>query len=133
MPVDVFRASRWTRENLFFPTEIEVNDTFVVRRKRGVFRKNEISMHLKRVSSVRIETGVLWSDILIESSGGTDAIRSHGHRKEDALRIKQIIADAQQEHLGSAGDTRPCPFCAEAIKIAAKVCRFCNRDVPATG
>lgn len=28
-------------------------------------------------------------------------------------------------------DTRACPFCAEEIKIAAKVCKHCNRDVPA--
>lgn len=27
-------------------------------------------------------------------------------------------------------DTRPCPHCAEEIKRAATVCRFCNRDVP---
>jgi uncharacterized membrane protein len=26
-------------------------------------------------------------------------------------------------------DTRDCPYCAETIKAAAKVCRFCNRDV----
>lgn len=28
-----------------------------------------------------------------------------------------------------AGDARPCPYCAETIKRAAKVCRYCNRDV----
>lgn len=27
------------------------------------------------------------------------------------------------------GDTRICPHCAETIKAAAKVCRFCTRDV----
>jgi|YNPNPStandDraft_1061719.scaffolds.fasta_scaffold158014_2 hypothetical protein len=27
-------------------------------------------------------------------------------------------------------DLRACPFCAEHIKKAATVCRFCNRDVP---
>lgn len=26
-------------------------------------------------------------------------------------------------------DTRPCPFCAEDIKQAASVCRYCLRDV----
>src|SRR5882724_10923546 len=25
-------------------------------------------------------------------------------------------------------DDRPCPFCAETIKKAAKICRFCNRE-----
>ena len=45
---------------------------------------------------MRIETGVLWSDILIESSGGSDPISSHGHRKADALRIKELIERAQE-------------------------------------
>jgi zinc ribbon protein len=26
---------------------------------------------------------------------------------------------------------RPCPHCAELIKIQARVCRYCGRDVPA--
>lgn len=30
-------------------------------------------------------------------------------------------------------DRRPCPFCAEDIKVAATVCRFCGRDLPAPG
>lgn len=31
----------------------------------------------------------------------------------------------------SVSDTRDCPYCAETIKKAAIVCRFCGRDVPA--
>jgi len=27
--------------------------------------------------------------------------------------------------------SRPCPFCAESIKVEARVCRFCQRDIPA--
>lgn len=27
-------------------------------------------------------------------------------------------------------ETRTCPFCAETIRRAAKVCRFCNRELP---
>jgi hypothetical protein len=129
----MFVASRWTRENHLFPTVVEVTDTAVVRRKRGWFTRNEMSIHLQRVASVRIETGFFWSDILIESSGGTDPIASHGHRKADARRIKELIEAAQREHLPAApgdGPTKQCPFCAETIKQAAKVCRFCGRELP---
>jgi hypothetical protein len=134
MPVERFAASRWTRGNLLFPTIIEVTDTAVVRRKRSWFTKNEMSIHLQRVASVHVETGLFWSDILIESTGGTDPIASHGHRKADAQRIKDLIEAAQTEHLPAltdAGPTKVCPFCAEAIKAAAKVCRFCGREMPA--
>ncbi len=133
---EIFAASRWTGGNLMFPTVIEVTGTAIIRRKRSWFSRNEVSIHLQRVASVRIQTGILWSDILVESTGGTDAITSHGHRKRDALRIKALIEAAQTEHLrapgqgGDEGATRTCPFCAERVKPAATVCRFCGKDLP---
>ena len=99
MPVERFKASRWTKGNHLFPTIIEVTDTAVVRRKRTWFTRNEMSIHLQRVASVHIETGLLWSDILIESTGGSDAISSHGHVKAHAVRIKNLIETAQTQHL----------------------------------
>jgi hypothetical protein len=137
MPVERFAASRWTRGNFLFPTVIEVTDTAVVRRKRSWFSTNEMSIHLQRVASVHVETGLFWSDILIESTGGTDPISSHGHRKADARRIKELIEAAQTQHLPAQGEedkgaTKSCPFCAETIKQAARVCRFCGRELPVT-
>ena len=95
MPTEVFHASRWTRGNLLFPTIIEVTDKAVTRRKRSWFSQDEMSMAITKVASVHIKTGMVWSDILIESSGGTDPMASHGHRKADAQRIKQLVEDVQ--------------------------------------
>ncbi len=95
MATETFQASRWTQGNHLFATIIEVTEAAVVRRKRSWFTVNEISIHLSKVASVRIDTGLLWSDILVESTGGSDPLTSHGHRKADARRIKELIEAAQ--------------------------------------
>jgi hypothetical protein len=95
MGSEIFRSSRWTRGNFLFPTVIEVTDQAVVRHKRSWFSKDEISISISKVASVHIKTGIIWSDILIESSGGSDPLNSHGHRKADARRIRELIESAQ--------------------------------------
>jgi hypothetical protein len=96
---ETFHTSRWTKGNHLFSTVIEVTDTAVVRRKRSWFTVNEISIHLSKVASVRIDTGLFWADILIESTGGSDPLTSHGHRKADARRIKELIEAAQSRQM----------------------------------
>jgi hypothetical protein len=94
-PGDVFTASRWTRGNLIFPTRIIVNEQHVSRVKPRFFGSNEESIGIAQVASVHIATGMIWSDIVIESAGGTDPITSHGHRKRDAQRIRELIEGYQ--------------------------------------
>jgi hypothetical protein len=95
MATEFFEASRWTRGNFLFPTVIEVTDKAVVRHKRSWFSKDEISISITKVASVHIKTGIIWADILIESSGGSDPLASHGHRKVDARRIRELVESAQ--------------------------------------
>jgi hypothetical protein len=95
MPIEVFRASRWTKGNFLFPTVIEVSEKAVTRRKRSWFSQDEMSITISKVASVHIKTGMMWSNILIESSGGSDPMASHGHSKADAQRIKELVESAQ--------------------------------------
>lgn len=95
--MEIFQASRWTRGNVLFPTIIEVTDRAVIRRKRHWFTLDEMSISIFKVASVHIRTGLVWSEILIESSGGADPIRSHGHAKADAQRIKELIEGYQAQ------------------------------------
>ena len=92
---ETFTASRWTRGNLWFPTRIVVGPLRVSRVKRRLLGSNEESISISQVASVKISTGIFWSDIRIESTGGTDPILSHGHRKADALRIRDLVEGFQ--------------------------------------
>ena len=78
-----------------FPTVIEVTDRAVIRHKRSWLTRDEISISITKIASVHIKTGIVWSDILIESSGGSDPLASHGHKKADARRIRELIEEAQ--------------------------------------
>ena len=93
----VFKASRWTGGNLFFPVRIEITPEHVIRIKPHLIGSDEESIAVAKVASVRIRTGILWSEIRIDSSGGTDPIVSHGHRNKDAQRIREIIEGLQQQ------------------------------------
>lgn len=138
MQTEVFVASRLTRGNLLFPTRILVSDRSVMRSKRSWLTKSEESIHIGNIGNVHIQTGMVWSNIRIESTGGSDPIESHGHTKHGARRIKYLIethqAELASQRAGGAeeaeGETKVCPHCAEHIKRAAKVCRYCGRDVP---
>jgi hypothetical protein len=92
---ETFTASRWTRGNHIFPTRIVVNPLHVIRVKPRMFGKTEESIAVSQVASVEIKTGVIWSEIRIDSTGGAEPITSHGHSKKDAVRIRELIETFQ--------------------------------------
>jgi len=94
-PAEIFTASRWTKGNFFFPTKLVVSPQRVARVKSRLFGSNEESIPMSKVASVHINTGVFWSEIIVESTGGTDPITSRGHRKKDARRIRDLIETYQ--------------------------------------
>jgi hypothetical protein len=102
-PGDVFRASRLSGGNRVFPTQVLITSTSVVHYTPQWVGKQEKTIHMAHVSSVNIDTGLLFSDILIETSGGHHPIGCHGHRKGDAVRIKALIDRYQTEYYRAGG------------------------------
>ena len=96
-PAESFSASRWTQGNFFFPTRLIVSPQRVSRVKGRLFGSNEESIAISKIASVHINTGMIWSEIIIESTGGADPITSHGHRKTDARRIRDLIEQYQAQ------------------------------------
>jgi hypothetical protein len=96
-PAETFTASRWTQGNFFFPTKLVISPQRVSRVKSRMFGSNEESIAMSKIASVHINTGPVWSEIVIESMGGADPITSHGHRKKDAQRIRDLIETYQAQ------------------------------------
>jgi hypothetical protein len=111
-PGAVFRASRLSSGNRLLPTQVLITPRSVVQFTPGWIGKQEESIHMAHIASVKIQTGVLLSDVLIETSGGASPIRCHGHRKSDAIEIKRLIEHHQDEyyrggHRGAASPADP--------------------------
>ena len=94
----VFRASRLSSGNRLFPTQVLITPTSVVQYTPRWIGKQEESIHMAHVASVKIDTKLLLSDVLIETSGGASPIRCHGHRKRDAVKMKSLIEKYQSDY-----------------------------------
>src|SRR5262245_65124974 len=91
----VFRASRWSRGNRLFPTQVAITPTNVVHYTPEWIGRREQSIHLAHVASVEIDTNLFFSNVVIETSGGSEPVRCHGHRKRDAIEMKKLINEFQ--------------------------------------
>jgi hypothetical protein len=101
---DVFRASRLSAGNHLFPTQVLISPVSVVQYTPRWLGRREETIHMAHVASVKIETGLLLSNVVIETSGGTDPVRCHGHRKHDAARIKALIEQYQTDYYRKSKD-----------------------------
>jgi hypothetical protein len=95
---NVFKASRLSSGNRLFPTQVLITPTSVVHYTPQWFGRLEHAMHMAHVASVRIDTNLLFSDVFVETTGGVSPIRCHGHRKADAVRMKELIEQYQSDY-----------------------------------
>ena len=68
---DVFQASRLSRSNRVFPTQVLITPTSVVQFKPRLIGKQEESIHLAQDLVGEVETRLFLSDVSIETSGGS--------------------------------------------------------------
>jgi hypothetical protein len=100
----VFRASRFSRGNLLFPTQVAVTPTSVLHFTPEIFGGREQSIHIAHISSVLIDRNLFFSNVMIETSGGHNPVRCHGHSKRDALAMKQLIERFQTTYYHARKD-----------------------------
>src|SRR5437016_11440396 len=92
---NVFLASRLSSGNHLFPTQVQITPTAIVHHTPHWFGRSEHSIHIAHVASVRVDTGVLFSDVYIETSGGASPVKCHGHKKREALEMQRLIEQFQ--------------------------------------
>ena len=95
---DVFRASRFSQGSRLFPTQVLISPTSVIHYTPRWVGRQEESIHIAHVASVKIDTGLILSNVLIETTGGASPIRCHGHHKGDAVRMKALIERHQNDY-----------------------------------
>jgi hypothetical protein len=100
---DVFRASRLSKGNHLFPTQVLITPTSVVQYTPRWVGRQEETIHMAHVASVKIDTGFLLSNVLIETSGGVSPVECHGHWKNDAVRMKNLIERHQTDYYRGGG------------------------------
>jgi hypothetical protein len=91
----VFAASRFTSGNHVFPTQVAVYPTKVIRYTPKWIGHEEQTISVDQIASVRIDAGMLFADVVIETTGGSQPIVCHGHWKGDAEGIRERISEAQ--------------------------------------
>lgn len=91
----VFRASRLSRGNRLFPTQVVITPSSVTHYTPQWIGKLEASIHMSHVSSIKIDTNILFSDVVIETTGGHNPVVCHGHSKGDAVEMKSLIEELQ--------------------------------------
>jgi hypothetical protein len=104
---DVFRASRMSAGNRLLPTQVLITPTSVVQHKPRWIGRLQETIHMAHIASVKVETGVLLSNVLIETSGGASPIVCHGHRKGDAVKMQSLIEQYQSEYYRGPGGAPP--------------------------
>lgn len=110
----VFRASRMSHGNRLFPSQVQVTPAAVVHFTPQWIGRREHSIHVAHVSSVTIDTNLLFSDVAIETSGGANPVVCHGHSKRDAIEMKRLIEHYQSLYYrqapGRPPDVHPVPL-----------------------
>lgn len=101
----VFRASRLTRGNRIFPAQVVISQASITLLQPQWIGKREESAHIAHISSIDIDTNMLFSDVSIETTGGHNPLVCHGHTKGDAVKMKEVIQQFQSEYYGKAPKT----------------------------
>jgi len=86
-----YASSRLTSGNLLFPDEVTVAEDGIHFIKRRIFGSDEEIITYGKIASVKLNSGILFADITVETTGGSQPIFINGLMKGAAQEIKEAI------------------------------------------
>jgi hypothetical protein len=91
----VVRASRFTNGNTVFPVQVAVFADRVSSYNPRFLGHTENSITLRQIASVKVKSGPLFADVVIDTAGGSPPVVIHGLWKKDAEALAAAVAAAQ--------------------------------------
>ena len=93
---EAITASRLTSGNLLFPVQVAVFPERVARRKPRFFGHTEDSISIDLIASVKVQAGVVFADVVLDTAGGSPPVMIHGLWRKDAERLRERIGAARE-------------------------------------
>ena len=91
-----YQSSRWTAGNLFFQDALVLASDGIIFRKGNLLGSREEHISYNAVASFRINNGILFSNVLIETTGGSQPIMVNGLWKSEAKEIQDTLRAFQR-------------------------------------
>lgn len=91
----IYRSSRWSSGNLFFPDQLTLAADGLHFRKGALFGSHEEHIAYRAIASLRVENGIFLADLTIETSGGSQPIHINGLWKSAARKVQAAVQAAQ--------------------------------------
>jgi len=92
-----YKSNRLTSGNSLFPDEVTVADDGIHFIKRRLFGSDEEIITYGKIASVKVNSGIMFANLTIETTGGSQPIFINGLVKNDAQEIKDAIRYYQTE------------------------------------
>lgn len=92
-----YASSRLTSGNFLFPDEVIVAEDGIHFIKRRFFGSDEEIIAYSKIASVKLNSGILFANLTVETAGGSLPIFINGLLKRDAQEIKDAIRRYQTD------------------------------------
>ena len=89
--MQTFRSSRLSNGNALFPSEVIIEDTYVMFRKPGVIAATEKTFKYNKISSIEVSSPFIGFSKVKICSIGLDSMLIEGLERAEAEEIRRLI------------------------------------------